>query len=306
MDIKICAYSLQSGNGITLTEFFTSLAAKGIHSVDDALLAVIIDGHTACGILLSPRDAKSFCTLTQNGAQIQIRAEDLAAGKIVADFNFFIFDLHRGFGLYQSYYRSAPLQEFLSYLRTAWRTTKKEREYAAGVRPENAMTAASVAVRRSMGGIVSGAVVYRAHTFQQKVDMLASVNRLTFSVKGGQPVGGILAPFGAALKGASYSVSFVQQANWQQVKTQIKAITGTANTKSACVLGRDGDGNETIYRLLHDVDVVEVLDFDTLTQGLNIDSNNIVATLSSSAIMVALRNLRIRADIELLFNTGQR
>jgi hypothetical protein len=90
------------------------------------------------------------------------------------------------------------------------------------------------------------------------------------------------------------------------VKTEVKALAGTANPKTATVFGHDADGHDVTYRLFNDVDVVEILDFDQITQALQIDSNNVAATMSASPVITALMAISQRPDIVLLFNTGHR
>ena len=122
MKVDLTGFAWTVGNGVSLAELFDHLKTVAGTAVSflgaTRLLYLGEKGAYHTGLFLTMRDEKKVCEIQKAPkGEFKVTVRQLAAGKNIVDFNFFLVHKRTGKGIYQYYYRSAGLTQFWLFCR---------------------------------------------------------------------------------------------------------------------------------------------------------------------------------------------
>lgn len=310
MQIKIYAFEIYPGDGITFAQFFDFLELHSKDQIDeDYFLSVSEKDGWLIGLLLRPKDAGRFCKFKKSGESFKVTTEELEEGTNIADFNFFIINRTTGRGLYQYYHRSTAVRNFLYILRQRWKILKEQTIEARYGSLAKKTKAGLKRIRRDLRRLLDSSIIYRAESFEARVAHMARITSFSYTVattaERVSGIGRITAPYvprlRADVKAVNMSVTFHNNANMTHVKDLITRIS-LKNPESAHVWGEDVNGDDLDHKLFNDADIFEQYDFDTAVENLTIDSDDLNSTIQSAGIIARLIQIANRPDVKTILD----
>jgi hypothetical protein len=261
--------------------------ASGTQQEDNPhVLAISEKSGYYVGVLLTVKDSKRFTQMIHNPKGFVVTAEELSAGRSFVDVNFFIINPNTGRGLYQYYHHSASVNLFCAICKSFYRQLKKSHgihkrgslKYSIITRPENFLHYA-----QKLSGIKSIELEQVSYTFNENdfKPVALQADRI--------------------VERAVFIRPWKQREALKSVVNYLRRSIG--NLKRATIKGIDPEGQEAIYKLFNDYDVLEEYEYDDFVQSITLDGNDLEGSIQKASNIESLLALSQKPNIKILLES---
>ena len=129
--MKVKNYSFKVHEGpISLTDFFTFIADddKESYSYNGLTRLLYVKQHDAyfTGMIVSPKDHKTYLAIQRQGERLTIKANEIEDGSQLCDFNIFIINPKMAQGVYTHYHGGMSLDTLDGYFNRFYKRCKRK------------------------------------------------------------------------------------------------------------------------------------------------------------------------------------
>jgi hypothetical protein len=261
MNVKVYGFEWIIDQNDYIDAFFSSVEQKPLIEKGYTLAVSKIKNYWS-GIILSVRDQKKMCILTDSEEGFEISARDLEANTNLVDINLFLLNMDTRRGLYMYYKGSISLNKFCRRINKGYKHFLKMK----GIK----------------GGNLSYAPLYDARTLSEFIDSLEMVSNIELEAVSYSVNEPAFMPVLNIAKRVITKASYGRETPVQQIKNCIKELLRGDIIKGAKVTGIDPEKRRVIYRLLSNHQVFGVYDYDEFIGTVHIKAKELTSFLKSS------------------------
>lgn len=190
--MKVKNYSFRIDDGpIALSDFFAFIESDDRESYAynglKRLLYVKVHGPFVTGMIVSPKDHKTYLAIQKQGERLTIKAHEIEDGSQLCDFNIFIINPASGNGIYTHYHGGMSLDTLDGYLNLFYKRCKRktlQRERKLELVKQNLEEDEIEAILdEECRGDIRIFPVYRAEEIADIVKSLSEVRAVSISTK---------------------------------------------------------------------------------------------------------------------------
>lgn len=315
MQIRTFGFEWHLGKGINLHEFLTYLQTlsgqiipdkvpsdeKQEESIKDIAHRVITVTQKAgywVGVFLTIKNIKAFCQIINKGDSFKITPLSLEDNSNIVDFNFFLIHPLHGRGLYQYYHQSASANTFSYFCKRQYNELKKaliQKEIQQN-NEDNLSDRAKKKINKEINKKYDGSLRYSTiicnESLSQFVMGMKDIQSLTFEFVTFDVREQLFSPIKGVSSRIKHEVMFIRN-NITGVKDAIVQLISNFPLKYGKVKGVDPLGHDVTYKLNNNYSSFAYNDYDQLVKTVELDSTNLLDSVSNSYIineLIAIAN----------------
>ena len=275
---------------LNLEDFLSMLKVMNGRVNKNRAIYLIDDTGLWKGVILTIKDLKKFTKLVRSQQEIKLNIHELDDNEQVADFNFFVIDCKKGYGLYQHYHYSCSLNLFNSIARQYYIDIKNKMrsEEKELLENENTTIKDINSSLKKYKGDFSCSIIEREGTFAEKVAKLQDAheaeiefNELSFNDEAFQAVS-------SHLKRVKHQLFFLKTTSRLDRISGLVNIFKGQNINKAKVVGIDENGNDIVYKMFNDFDKFATYEYDDMVPELNLDKSKVHESIVNNKIVKEL------------------
>ncbi|ABC83392.1 hypothetical protein [Anaeromyxobacter dehalogenans] len=289
MKIRYLGFALEGEGPLGLPELTTFLqkASPARFALYDRIIRVAKKDGYFVGLVLSTKDQRQVCELAKENLVIEVR--EVAAGRAVIDFNFFVINEATRRGLYQHYHQSMGVRKFGEYLDHHLKQLVR-REVESAISAAEASGEVTEKKKKTIRAGLSSRLkltqLVRNEDVPELVEAMSRVKRLRIdfgALKAQQ------APlFAPVMKDlitlAREEYVFDRDKSQSKVKAAVLSVLKGLSDAKGRIVGDDEDGHEQIINLLNNYEKFGDVEFGQAAKTMNLK----VEEFAKSAMIKAL------------------
>lgn len=280
---------------LNLDSFISKLKEMSGRTIKNRIIYLTDDNGFWKGLILTVKDLNQFTKLVSSQQEVRLDIHELNADERVADFNFFVIDKKKGYGLYQHYHHSCSLNLFNIIARQHYMEAKNEMLNKEKEKLENEK-ASKKNIKSSLEkfrGNFTGSIIEKKGTFAERVAKLRDAHEAEIEFDVVSINDGAFQAVSSHLKRVKHQLFFLKNTSrLDRVKGLASILTGQ-NVSKAKVIGVDENGNDIVYKMFNDFDKFATYDYEDMVSELNLDQ---------SKIHESIVNNKIVGELSLVFN----
>lgn len=283
MNVRTYGFEWIVGAGTTLTNFLNYLKSENGVEKDNEILAVVEHSDYWAGVLITIKNRRAYFQYKKRGEGFRVSVQKLEEGTSIVDLNFFIINSDTGKGLYQHYFHSAYLSTFGNICAHRYLSFK---------------------TINGLKGRLHQNILVKPDTIEKYAQQLAQIKKVEVEFVSATYSEREFRPVAATATRVVHTAIFDHR--WEHNPREIKrAVVDFFNKQKeklskAKVIGKDGNGLETTYRLVNDPDVFLEYDYEDFIKDLTLDTDNLEAALKRSDSIARLLEVAERDGVKQL------
>ena len=290
MDVKVMAFELTLGNGITISDFYNYCRKTSATPLYKRFIYVDQSDKWLRGIVLSSKDIKAFTKLIRKPGKIIISPESINDGEL-AHFNFFLINTENLHGYFQYYHGSTSIHGFGDTLKRKYRDLKhglmaqecRNRGVGEDELPRN--------IKNKYNGYLKFEVVLLRKTFQDFMKDFSYVKNITLQFKEYVPNQPLYRVLAEKAKTRRHSLTFKGYEHRTEILRDVIAL-GTSNViQDLHGVGVMGDHYERSFKLFNEPETLDHFDFNEAVLLTEFDSSNVSGSIDNAPVAQRLYKL---------------
>jgi hypothetical protein len=281
---------------ITPEQFYESLCSADANINGNHILAACQRLHNEkswlAGVLISDKDAKNIAVKIRHEKKFTVKPHSLGKDTTVTDFNFFVYYAKTCRGVFQSYYRSTTVNQFLDLLDIFYRklkTVQVQKRQEAGALPDREF----LKLRKDANRHLIGRVIVKRDELPKLVEQLDRIKSIEIEFSSYTPEqAGDLTGLSSHAKHHVHRLTYAQDAG-KIIKGKVADFFSNIKhvekiVKKAKVSGMTPGGLEQHYSLANNPDKLGEADYDEWIQEVDLDSSAWGKCLQTAGILTKL------------------
>ena len=291
MKVSVQAFQWEStSKSFSLKNFLEYLASNDKYVNDNRIIFTVKDGEYYLGIVITIKDMKKFTTIMNSADNIKLDVYTLDTKKKMADFNFFIINSEKNFGLYQYYHHSCSLATF-NYLMGKRYKERIQSIISSKISELEGKNKSTINKElKKYRGKLSTKIIVRKGTLIDRVKEMRDIRNTTLEFNTLSTSGNMFQPLTSTLKAVKYNLFFTGGNGLKKVTDLAQFLSGQS-LKKVRVEGIDASGCDVVYKLFNDFDAFDTFEYDDIVESLTIDLKNICKSVSDNKIVVRLKTI---------------
>jgi hypothetical protein len=296
MKVRIFGFDWRIDGGLPLANFYEFLEKSSGSDFMGKMIVLTHKGDYLVGVLLTPKNIKSFCKMQMEEGGFKITPQELERGTKMADFIFFVLYPGTGRGMYQHYHQSPNSNSFCTHCRMFYYKFADqiiESEFNEG---KNGVTKSGL--KDKYYGVFDFSTILKRESFIQCIRALSRVKYLSYELTTISERERAFLPASHLAKRATHRVFFEPEKKFAtRIKREIIAALEQNPVKSATIHGFDSKDHEAYYKLIRDYAQFDEYDYDRMIQLVNIHSQRLMESVRDSPIIDILISVAERPDV---------
>lgn len=277
MKAHLKGFSIESGNGhVSLEDLFALMEQQSGQSdtsqPNERRLYVHApqEGRFIKGLIVTVRDQKNFCSLTQHEGNFVIQVQNLLGDDRLMEFNFFVLNRDNGLGLYLHYHQSCSVGMFGNYLRARYALITDNRcaDAIAALGPDPSLSAQRRVRREYKRKLLFSPLVSR----QSLEDMLKEcqkINSFEYEFAAIEQIKSIAAPLQPFARRRRERIVFTPRSPIGELANAVSRAVAEIAPRSGKVNVIDAEGDAVALRIANMPENFGEYEYDEVAQRLN-------------------------------------
>jgi len=227
------------------------------------------DNEYFLGVLVTIKDQRRFCELTNEDGSFKIKVSDLEESNNIMDFNFFVINKETGFGLYQHYHQSCSINQFGYLMSKRYQSLVKSRIESEMNKIKNISESQKRSIRKRHSGEMAWQVLVRKDKLDDILIELKRIKSFEFDflyLEAKEKEYEQLSPF---VNKERRRFNFVQNSPVNILTSSITEFIKNYGLMKGRIIGEDEHGIERIIHILDNPDNYGEYDYDDVASKLN-------------------------------------
>jgi len=244
------------------------------------------------GVLITDKNAKNIALKIKRGGKFTVKPQELGKDTTVTDFNFFVYHPDTQRGIYQSYYRSSTINQFLLILDFFYREHKiailGERQ-ERGPMPDPEFNR----LRKDANTHLEGSVIVKRDELPKLIEQFDRIKNIEVEFSSFSPAQqGDLTALSSHAKQHLHVLRYSQDGGRIIKKKAIEFFSQNEHVekilKKAKLVGITPGGLENVYKLANNPDKLGEADYDDWIRDVSLDSADWDGCLQKAGIIQKL------------------
>jgi hypothetical protein len=284
MDVKVMAFELTTGNGISISNFYDYCLNTAGMLIYNRIVYVDKKDEWLRGLILTSKNIKAFSKLIREQGKVILSPQSIDNGEL-AHFNFFLINMNNLHGYFQYYHGSTSIHSFGDTLKRKYRDL---REFSMAKEcKDNGVEANYIPryIKNKYNGYLKFDIVFRKKTFQEFMEGLNYVKNLTVQFKEYIPDQPLFRPLAEKAKSRRHSLTFKTYEHRAEILRDIIALGNADVIKDLHGVGVAGDNYERAFKLLNEPETLDRFDFNNVVLETEFDSSNVTESIENAPIV---------------------
>ena len=284
MDVKVMAFELTMGNGITISDLYDYCLRTSGTRVYNRLLFVDKKDKWLRGLMLTSKNIKAFSKLIRETGKIILSPQAIVDGEL-AHFNFFLMNTENLHGYFQYYHGSTSIHSFGESLKRKYRDLRElsiDRERKASGFDGNYTPKQ---IKNKYDGFLNFEIVFRKKTFQQFIEELNYVKNITVQFKEYIPDQRQFRSLAEKAKARRLSLTFKGYENRAAILKDLIALGHVDDIKDIRGVGVGSDNYEKAFKLYNEPETLDRFDFNDVVLQTEFDSSDVPKSIDNTPIV---------------------
>lgn len=289
MDVKVMAFEISLGNGITMPTLYDHIVGTSNVSVDRRLLYLDqLDGWWR-GLVLTSKDIKAFSKLIRERGSIRLSPEAIHDGEL-AHFNFFLVNATTGRGYFQYYHGSSSVNAFFYSLRKKYNELRDILIDIACREAQVERYNMPASIKRRFKGKLHCTLVLRRKSFAELMEELRYVKNLSIQFREYVPNQPLFRALALRAKSIKHRLVFGVQDDPSVLRSIVDLVHADV-LKDLRGVGVANDDFERAFQLLNEPETLARFDFNDVVLETEFDSRDISRSMNNAPMLQRLREI---------------
>ncbi|PKN20393.1 MAG: hypothetical protein CVU71_00965 [Deltaproteobacteria bacterium HGW-Deltaproteobacteria-6] len=290
MDVKVMAFELTLGKGISITDFYNYCRNTSGTPIYKRFIYVDQSEKWLRGIVLTSKDIKAFTKLVRKPGKIMISPEAINDGEL-AHFNFFILNTENLRGYFQYYHGSTSIHSFGDTLKRKYRDLKHILIDQACKKAEISQYEIPKSIRNKYDEYLKFEVVLLRKTFKEFMKEFTRVKNITVQFKEYIPNQPLFRVLAEKAKTRRHTLTFKGYEHRIEILNDVIAL-GTADVvQDLHGVGVTDDNFDRPFKLHNEPETLDHFDFNEFVLLTEFDSSNVKGSIDNAPVVKRLFNI---------------
>ena len=296
---------------VTPEQFYEHLRSADANIHGNQVLAACDRLHNQktwlAGVLISDKEAKHIAVKIRQEKKFTVKPQALGKDTTVTDFNFFAYYANTCRGIFQSYYRSVTVNQFLDLLDLFYRSFKQaeltKRQAASHVAEKEFLR-----LRKDANRHLIGRVIVKRDQLPKLIEQLERIKSIEIEFSNFTPEqAGDLTGLSSHAKHHIHRLTYAQDAG-KIIKGKVADFFGNIKhvekiVKKAKISGMTPGGLEQHYALANNPDKLGEADYDDWIQEVDLDSSAWAQCLQKAGVLTKLLHVTEEKRVKAILMT---
>lgn len=292
MDIKIMAFEITLGDGISMDALYDHCSATSATPVGKRLLYINQKDGWWRGVMITAKNIKAFSRLIRDKGTVRLRPQEIQDGEL-AHFNYFLLNAKSQRGYFQYYHGSTSVHGFGDALKKKYNSLKEVLMAVACQKLETTTGAVPKHIKRQFSGYLQYEVVLRKKTFQELLKEFKYVKNITVQFKEYVPDQPLFRPLAEKAKSIQHRLVFSAKPDNYLLNNIIELALADVIQNMRGV-GVADDNLDRKFKLLNEPETLDHFDFNDIVLETVFDSVDIGKSMDNAPIIQRLYDIANR------------